>query len=104
MKEIGVTKTITENDIVNLSYKIITNEEKLDISEEIQNILINKLDKEPINYQGDNYFYEKSPTLKNFMTFLVACSSINQHVCITGPEGAGETSGARKFAFLRKHK
>ena len=50
MKEIGVIKTITENDIVNLSYQIITNEEKLDISEEIKNILINKLDKKPINY------------------------------------------------------
>ena len=50
MKEIGVIKTITENDIVNLSYQIITNVEKLDISEEIKNILINKLDKKPINY------------------------------------------------------
>ena len=63
MKEIGVTKTITENDIVNLSYQIITNEEKLDISEEIKNIIINKLDKKPINYHVDNYFYEKSSTL-----------------------------------------
>jgi hypothetical protein len=64
MKEIGVTKTITENDIVNLSYQIITNEEKLDISEEIQNILINKLDKEPINYQGDNIFMKNHQLLK----------------------------------------
>jgi acid stress-induced BolA-like protein IbaG/YrbA len=60
MKKIGVSKGITENDIFNLSYKIITNEEKIDISEEIQNSLLNKLNKEPINYQGDNYFYEKS--------------------------------------------
>ena len=71
---------------------------------EIQNKLINKLNKGNENYKGDNYFFEKSPTLKNFIAFLVACSLINQHVCIIGPAGVGKTSGAKKFANLRKHK
>ena len=103
MKEIGNSDKIKESDILDLSYRIISNEELIDLPQEIQNILISKLEKEPINYQGDNYFFDKSPTLKNFMSFLVACSLINQHVCVTGPAGAGKTSGARKFAFLRKH-
>ena len=104
MKEIGLSDGITESSIVDLSYQVISNEESINLSQEIQNVLISKLEKEPVNYQGDNYFFEKSPILKNFMAFLVACSLINQHVCVTGPAGAGKTSGARKFSFLRKHK
>ena len=104
IKEIEISEKITEEDIVNLSYKLITNEQEIDISDEIQNKLIKKLNKENSNYIGDKYFFDKSSTLKNFIAFLVACSLINQHVCIIGPAGVGKTSGAKKFSCLRNNK
>ena len=59
-------------------------------------------DKKEQNLGEEEYYFDKSESLKSFLVQVYACSLINQHLCIVGPPGIGKTIGARKFSYLRE--
>lgn len=94
---------ISDNQIVDFAYNILNNSNEIAIPKIIEDELIRQFRK--IEHNTDaTFFYENSPKLLSFLATLCAYTIIEQHVCITGPTGAGKTSSTRAFAKMRPRK
>ena len=84
-------KDVTFELIVDFAFKLLFEEELIDINNIILDILINEL----LNKNEDKrdfeeeYYFDKSNTLKIFMAQIYAYSLINQYLCVAGPLGIG---------------
>ena len=96
---------ITLESIIDFSYELLFEEHLSDNNKEIQQELIKELIVSS-NYVGDlgeeQYYFEKSESLKRLMVQIYACSLVNQYLCIIGPPGIGKSIGARSFSFIRQ--
>ena len=98
-------QNITFKLIVNFIFKLLFEEELTDSNKIILDKLINELlenNENKKDLRDEEYFFDKSQTLKKFMVQLYACSLINQFLCDVGPPGIGKTNGARAFKFIRE--
>ena len=85
--------------IFNLLFHNNINEIELD--EQIQNRLFYDL----LQFNNENhekYFFDKSPSLRNFVVIVYISSLINLYLCVVSPPGEGKTTAARAIARIRK--
>ena len=98
------------NSINDFSFDLLFEKKLLDKNEEknnykeIQEYLGRELLDNEEKFQDDEeqYFFNNSESLVNFMVQIYACSLVNQHLCIVGPPGIGKTVGASKFSLIRQ--
>ena len=110
-------RLISLSSIIDFTFDLLFENQLLNFGDKknnyeiIQNELIQELTKsnDYKNYKNkdgdlgeEEYYFENSKSLKNFMVQIYACSLVNQHLCIVGPPGIGKTIGARKFSILRQ--
>ena len=93
-------KRITEKDIVDFAFLLLQNNQQFNVPKEIEKTLKDMFQGNQ-NDADEPFFYEKSPSLCNFLAKLMAYSIISKPVCVTGPTGAGKTSAARAFSRMR---
>ena len=101
---------ITDDDIINTIFEMLFRDdnEKLEISESIKNILLEELIEENKNKMKgidkdkyEKYFFEKSESLKKFVLIVYISSLINLYLCVVSPPGSGKTTAARAIAEIR---
>ena len=98
-------KQITKNSIIDFSFELLFEEYLSSENKEIQQFLIDELlesSKKVRNLGEEQYYFDKSESLKKFMVQMYACSLVNQYLCIIGPPGIGKTIGARAFSYIRE--
>ena len=96
---------ISSESIINFSFELLFEEHLSNKNESIQKYLIDELiesSKQVRDLGEEQYYFEKSESLKRFMVQMYACSLVNQYLCIIGPPGIGKTIGARAFSFIRE--
>ena len=86
-------------EIVKLVYNLLFSEySSLEINEKIKENILNEKLKEDPNQQ---YFFNESETIKNYMISLYLYCLMNIHIYVFGPPGVGKTAGAECFARIR---
>ena len=96
---------ITQKSIVEFSFELLFEEHLSSENKEIQDFLLDELIKANLqvgDLNKEQYYFDKSESLKKFMVQMYACSLVNQYLCIIGPPGIGKTIGARAFSFIRQ--
>ena len=97
---------ITLESIIDFTFELLFEEHlSPNKNELIQKYLIEELiesNKHVGNLGEEQYYFDKSESLKRFMVQMYACSLVNQYLCIIGPPGIGKTIGARAFSFIRE--
>jgi len=96
---------ITIKSIIDFSFELLFEEHLSSQNKEIQDFLIEELiesNKQVRDLGDEQYFFDKSESLKKFMVQMYACSLVNQYLCIIGPPGIGKTIGARAFSYIRE--
>ena len=96
---------ISFESIIDFSFELLFEEHLSNKNETIQKYLIEELiesSKQVRDLGEEQYYFEKSESLKRFMVQMYACSLVNQYLCIIGPPGIGKTIGARAFSFIRE--
>ena len=96
---------ISLESIIDFSFELLFEEHLSSDNNEIQQFLIEELiesSKQVRDLGEEQYYFEKSESLKRFMVQMYACSLVNQYLCIIGPPGIGKTIGARAFSFIRE--
>ena len=101
---------ITDDEIINTVFEILFRDdnEKLEISENIKNILLEELIKKNNEKMEcldkdkyEKYFFEKSDSLKKFVLIVYISSLINLYLCVVSPPGSGKTTAAKAIAEIR---
>ena len=98
-------ENITQKSIIDFSFELLFEEHLTSENKEIQQFLIDELiesNKKVGDLGEEQYYFDKSETLKKFMVQMYACSLVNQYLCIIGPPGIGKTIGARAFSYIRE--
>ena len=98
-------ENITQKSIIDFSFELLFEEHLTSENKEIQQFLIEELiesNKQVRDLGDEQYYFDKSETLKKFMVQMYACSLVNQYLCIIGPPGIGKTIGARAFSYIRE--
>ena len=96
---------ISIESIIDFSFELLFEEHLSNKNEAIQKYLIYELiesSKQVRDLGDEQYYFEKSESLKKFMVQMYACSLVNQYLCIIGPPGIGKTIGARAFSYIRE--
>ena len=93
--------------VINFVYDLIfcpeSHIEKMNFHPKILEFFDEKIDENDGHDDNDDkYHFKDSEVLRKFMTFLLASSYINLHLCVIGPPGGGKTTSARSFARIRK--
>jgi len=91
--------------IINFSFELLFEEELSSQNRQILDILGEELivsSHKVKDLGNEQYFFDKSESLKKFMVQIYACSLVNQYLCIVGPPGIGKTIGARTFSYIRE--
>jgi len=99
-------ENISLESIIDFSFELLFEEHLSSNNNTIQQYLIEELiesnNKLIRNLEEEQYYFEKSESLKRFMVQMYACSLVNQYLCIIGPPGIGKTIGARAFSYIRE--
>ena len=78
-------KNITLESITDFSFELLFEEHLTNKNEKIQKYLIEELiesSKQVRDLEEEQYYFEKSESLKRFMVQMYACSLVNQYLCI----------------------
>ena len=93
---------ISLESIIDFSFKLLFEEHLSNKNKEIQQYLIEELiesSKQVRDLGEEQYYFEKSESLKRFMVQIYACSLVNQYLYIVGPSGIVKTIGTRAFSL-----
>ena len=101
---------IIDDDIINTVFEILFRDDnkKIEISENIKNILLKELIEENKKKMSgiyknkyEAYFFENSESLKNFVLIVYISSLINLYLYVISPTGTGKTTAVRAIAEIR---
>ena len=98
-------KQINKNFIIDFLFELLFEEYLSSENKEIKQFLIDELlesSKKIRNLGEEQYYFDKSESLKKFMGQMNACSLVNQYFFIICQHGIGKTTGARAFSYIRE--